>query len=157
MPKKTNDKEQDKENPPDSKKAGKKKEELKPEIKEGNYSEDSVPDLDDDLSQSLTLSGDGEDSDTYFRAVVNNLMDYEQPSTKTEYRNVAENFTGAKLSFLAQYGNIPLLAPFMDIFEIKRISLERKSRKELIMALVEREQEMRRQEENNTKRLLGIR
>lgn len=110
----------------------------------------------DSFSELVLSTGDEMNSDSYFKSVVTNLMDTKNPSTKTEYRNVAENFTGAKLTFLALYGNIPLLSPFVDIFEIKRISLERKSRKELIMALVEREQEVRRQAENRTRGLLGI-
>lgn len=123
----------------------KKETELNPKI-EAQGSNSFIPNTDSELPSfggSMMFGGDSED--TFFKNAFNKLFDERNPETKTEYRNVEENFEGAVLSFLGNYGNIPYLADFVEQFERKRISLERKGRKEIIMAMVEREKEMQRQ------------
>lgn len=128
----------------------KKERELKPKIKNIDIGKTNIPDLDKD---TYILEGEDTGGDSYFKSIVNMLMDKTNPSTKTEYLNVKENFVGAKLSFLAIHGNIPYLQDFVNIFELKRISLERKGRKELIMSLVERQQELERQRDERLKQM----
>jgi hypothetical protein len=84
------------------------------------------------------------------------MFDNTDTETKTEYINTKENFVGAKLTFLARYGNIPYLEEFINIFERKRISLERKGRKEIIMALEKRQEEIDKQRESRLQSALGI-
>lgn len=119
-----------------------------------------------DKNKLLTALGDSSttilnttnplDSDTFFKNIVNQLNDKNNISLKTEYLNVTENFVGTKLEFLSKYGNMPYLKEFVNIFEIKRVSLERKGRKELIMALQNRQQEIEQQNKNLLNKQLGL-
>jgi len=96
------------------------------------------------------------DSDTFFRSILTQLFDTTQNvSAKTEYISLGENFTGAKLEYLSTLGNIPYLKEFINIFEIKRISYLRKGRQEIILALKEREQEVRQQQINQMAGMFG--
>jgi hypothetical protein len=132
----------------------KKKKELKPEVKEFNDNLVNKVTFDSNTEMIQLDNNEEISSDSYLRGVIDNLMDYNNPSTKTEYRNVEENLVGSVLAFLATETNIPSLAKFVDIFEIKRISLERKGRQELILALLERQQEIDTQKDNKLKNIL---
>lgn len=87
-------------------------------------------------------TGSNDSSDSFFKSTVRELNSPKNISMKTEYRNVQENFAGAKLSYLGEFYNIPGLPEFMVLFETKRVSLERKGRIEIIKALQERRQEI---------------
>lgn len=76
-------------------------------------------------------------SDSFFKHIIKELFGLNNISLKTEYLNVTENFVGTKLDFLSKYGNMPYLEEFMQKFEIKRVSLGRKGRKEILMALLD--------------------
>lgn len=91
-------------------------------------------------------SGNDDDINSFFVAVINKLFDTKDISLKTEYLNVGENFAGTRLEFYSKYANMPYLANFIEIFEKKRVSLERKGRKEIVMSLKDREQEIQRQQ-----------
>lgn len=143
----------------------KKKKELQPEIKDivpnqekqENIFLKSTFETLESKDKLFSDSLDENNEDSYFKAIVNKLMSEDNPSTKTEYLTVTENFVGAKLTFLSKYGNIPYLKDFVDTFETKRISLERKGRKELIMSLIERQQEIERQREVKMKSMfMGV-
>lgn len=86
------------------------------------------------------------DIESFFTEVLKQLLNKDNISLKTEYLNVNENFAGVRLEFLSRFANMPYLHDFIDIFEQKRVSLERKSRKEIVMVLEKREQEVQRQE-----------
>lgn len=96
------------------------------------------------------------DSDSFFRNVINNLFDKKDISTKTEYIGVRENFMGSKLTFLGKYANIPFMEKFIEVFEEKRVSLDRKGRKEILLALQERRQEIESQRNENLSRMFGV-
>lgn len=104
----------------------------------------------------MSLSADDETSDSYFRSVLRELFSSANIEQKTEYTTIQENFTGAKLSFLARYGHIPLLGEFVETFERKRVSFDRKGRKEIVMALAERKQEMENDRLTKLRGLFGI-
>lgn len=110
----------------------------------------------EEIKKSTIFETSNEDGDSFFKGVINHLMNIKNNvSTKTEYLSVNENFTGTKLQFLADCGNIPYLKEFMTIFETKRISLERKGRKELLIALKERQQELERERAEKLNSLSG--
>jgi len=85
-------------------------------------------------------------SDNFFRAVITEMMNDNNISLKTEYLNQNENFSGSKLEFLSKYANMPQLHDFIKILETKRVSLNRKSRIELIKAFDKREEEIQAQD-----------
>ena len=132
-----------------------KKKELNPVMEEvkGKINDSDLKELLKGIDIIKTDSKD--DADSFFRGVLNNLMNDKNISLKTEYLNVAENFSGAKLEFLSTYGNMPYLSEFIKIFETKRVSLERKSRKEIVMTLEKREQEIRASELQQQKTQFG--
>ena len=105
---------------------------------------------------NFIVSSNEDEQDSFFKSIVNKMFDNTDTETKTEYINTKENFVGAKLTFLARYGNIPYLEEFINIFERKRISLERKGRKEIIMALEKRQEEIDKQRESRLQSALGI-
>lgn len=90
--------------------------------------------------------GSNKDVESFFTEVLKQLLQPDNISLKTEYLNVNENFAGVRLDFMAKYGGMPYLRDFINIFEQKRVSLERKSRKELVMVLEQREREQIRQQ-----------
>lgn len=131
----------------------KKEEMLKPEIKDKTsltYNNKEDISLDED-TQVFT-----NETDSYFKNVVNNLMNDTNISLKTEYLSVMENFTGAKLTFLSKFGNMPYIDDFINTFETKRVSLLRKSRIEIIRALEKREEEIRLQKANQLNNMFGL-
>lgn len=95
-------------------------------------------------------------ADSFFRAVVNNLMSPDNISMKTEYKNVQENFSGAKIEFLSKFANMPYMKTFLTSWELKRVSLERKGRIELIKALEKREQEIQQSKVDSLKNMFGV-
>ncbi len=121
------------------------KKELKPTMVEKLDIVSPDIDLKDDQFIRIDKSEGTDEADNFLRAVVNNLMSAENISLKTEYLNPNENFAGAKLEFLSKYGNMPYLADFIKILEIKRVSLNRKSRIELIKAFEKRDEEIQAQ------------
>jgi len=136
-------------------KIAKKKKELKPVIEKIDFPVSNRQVL-NDIEDSEIILEDSETSDSFFKSIINKLFSKDNIELKTEYRNVTENFAGTKLTFLARHGNIPYLEEFIEIFEHKRVSLERKGRKEIIMALEKREEEVKRMQENKLKSLIGI-
>lgn len=125
----------------------KKEEELKPQITEiqnSAYDIKEVKGLINEINNnSMTFNNPmGESSDSFFRNIVKSLDSKQNITMNTEYLDVNENFAGTKLEFLAKYGNMPYLSEFISFFEQKRVSLERKGRKEKLMALQERRQEI---------------
>ncbi len=134
--------------------------ELKPKIKEvGDMTEvnkeliNIAKDIQDTTSAHSVKS---DDSDTFFRSIVNSLNSKEDISTKTEYIGVRENFFGIKATFFGRKCNIPFLEDFIEIFEEKRVSLDRKGRKEILMALQERRQELEHQRMNNLSKMFNV-
>ena len=137
--------------------AKEKQETLTPEIK--NFMEfEEVKRSNQQLEQIniKDLILDKKDDESYIITVLKELFNKENISTKTEYRNVNENFVGTKLTFLAKYGNFPYLNEFVEIFETKRVSLERKGRIEIIKALEKREQEEQMEHQKKMAGLLGV-
>ncbi len=107
-------------------------------------------------SDFVKLESTGSNSDSFFKWIINALFSKENISLKTEYLNVNENFIGSKLEFLSKYGNMPYLNEFLDIFETKRVSLGRKGRKEILMALQKREEEIQQEKIRNLRGALGM-
>lgn len=138
----------------------KKKKELNPIMEKrstNNISDNDLKGIAESIKQNtITSKINEDDSDSFYKNVVNKLFDDKDISTKTEYLNVRENFVGAKLEFYAKYGNIPYLKFFIQELETKRVSLERKGRKEILMALQERKQEIEQQRLNNLRGLFGV-
>lgn len=133
----------------------KKEKELKPIVED--HTDLKIPELDIDKFINIDKSGVQDESDNFFRAVVNKLLNAEDISLKTEYLTVNENFAGAKLEFLAKYGNMPYLKDFIRILETKRVSLHRKSRIELIKAFERRDEEIQAQNRlTNLKSFMGM-
>jgi len=134
----------------------KEKIELKPEIKEIKINNDKNL-LQNDLND-LFITKDFEksnDADSFFKSVVNKLSpESEGISTKTEYLNVVENFSGSKLEFLADFGKMPYAKKFIHVWETKRISLERKGRIELVRIMEKREEELRFQQQQTANKIL---
>jgi hypothetical protein len=103
------------------------------------------------------ITTDKNTSDNFFRAVIDKMFNSDDIELKTEYVSLNENFSGAKLEFLAKYGNMPYLHDFLNILERKRVSLGRKSRIELIKVFEKRDEEINAQNRlQNVKELLGI-
>jgi hypothetical protein len=102
-------------------------------------------------------SKDDNMSDNFFRAVIMELLSDKNISLKTEYLSVNENFAGAKLEFLSKYANMPELSVFLKTLETKRVSLNRKSRIELIKAFDKRDEEVDAQNRiRDFKTMLGM-
>ena len=102
-------------------------------------------------NESDIITSDKNTSDNFFRSVVDKMFNSDDIELKTEYVSLNENFAGAKLEFLAKYGNMPYLHDFLNILEKKRVSLGRKSRIELIKVFEKRDEEI-----NAQNRLQGI-
>lgn len=113
--------------------------------------------VDRELQEDLVVTPESDSSaDSFFRTIINSLHDKKNISTKTEYLNVNENFAGTRLEFYSQFAFMPFLKNFVEIFEEKRVSLERKGRKELIMALQEKQQEFNRERANKFSKLFDM-
>lgn len=136
----------------------KKEKELKPEIREvtSKVSNEDLKNIAIDLKESTHIQPTTDSTDSYFRSVLDKLFDNENVSSKTEYLDVRENFNGTKLEFYATFGNMPYLRDFIKTFETKRISLERKGRKEILMGLQERRQEMEQDRLNNIRNIFNV-
>lgn len=131
---------------------------LNPKIEEvkGQIDEEDLKEIVKDLKETGIIQASGSSTDSYFRGVLDKLFDTKDVSSKTEYLNVPENFNGTKLEFYASFGNMPYLKNFMKTFETKRISLERKGRKEILMGLQERKQEMEAQRMENLRSFFNV-
>lgn len=137
----------------------KEKKELNPQITESknNIDEEKLKTIAESLNKSIIFDkNQNSDSDSYFRAVLDKLFSSENISQKTEYIGIAENFHGAKLTFLGKYCNVPLLEKFIEVFEEKRVSLERKGRKEILIALENRQQEIDKDKLNNMAKMFNM-
>jgi len=113
-------------------------------------------DIGKQIEKGIVIDNKNDSSDSFFRNILDRLFEDKNTSTKTEYRNVKENFAGAKLEYMGVYCNMPFLKKFVNIFEQKRISLERKGRQEIIMALAEKRKEEEAERNNSLKTMLGI-
>lgn len=128
-------------------------------INNDNYSED-VKNLNkfiknDDLveiQKPNTIS----EIDNIFRAIIQEFFNDNNISLKTEYVSLNENFAGAKLEFLSKYANVPLMHDFLKTLETKRVSLNRKSRIEMIKVFDKRDEEIAAQNRTNTLKMLGM-
>lgn len=100
-------------------------------------------------------TGDSGDINSYFTNVLDKLMSKDDISLKTEYINVNENFAGVVLDFLGEYANMPYLNRFVELWEMKRVSLGRKSRKEMVMTLEKRETEVQAYNQRMISQTLG--
>lgn len=132
---------------------------LKPEIVKTETSlitKEELKDIAKELDKAVIPSEENEDADSFFRGIIQNLFSNENIELKTEYRNPQENFVGAKLDFLGQHTQNHLLSSFINVFERKRVSLERKSRIEIIKALQERREELERQQQEKMRNMLGF-
>lgn len=132
---------------------------INPEIIDNTKGSQDFEDLEKEMLEddSIEFEEKKDDSaDSFFKAVVNNLMSPENISMKTEYKSVQENFSGSKIDFLSTFANMPYLATFLKSWELKRVSLERKGRIELIKALEKREQEIQAQKQDNLRTMFGI-
>jgi hypothetical protein len=131
---------------------------LTPKIDEvgGQIKDEDLKEIARDLKETGFIQPTGSSTDSYFRGVLDKLFDTKEVSSKTEYLNVQENFNGTKLEFYASFGNMPYLRNFMKTFETKRISLERKGRKEILMGLQERKQEMEAERMQNLRNFFNV-
>lgn len=114
--------------------------------------------LDNNLISTENLKDlDINNTDNFFRAVILELLSTKNISLKTEYLSVNETFAGSKLEFLSKYASMPQLSDFLQILETKRVSLERKSRIELIKAFDKRDEEVDAQNRiRDFKSMLGM-
>lgn len=136
------------------KKKKSKKKELNPIIED--YTDSKKYNLEELKKEIKIIKKDSKnDTDSFYKNVVDKLMNEENIELKTEYANINENFAGVRLGFFAKFYNMPYLLDFLDIFERKRISLDRKSRKELVMTLENREREMRLEQQKQLQTMFG--
>lgn len=129
------------------KKKSKKKESI-PEkpiaIVNNDIDKDKILDFLQDVNRNKQEIKNKNESDNFYKNVLDTLYNVnENVETKTEYKGVEENFMGAKMEFLGRFTRFPFMRQFINIFERKRISLDRKGREEIILALQERQQEER--------------
>lgn len=104
-----------------------------------------------------TMQSHREDSDSFYRAVLTHLMAVEKDmSTKTEFNDDREVFAASKLEFMGLFAGVPLAKDILNIIEKKRVSKERKGRKEIIMSVNRREEEQRILNEKMTERGMGM-
>lgn len=139
----------------------KKQKELNPKIEDKTNIEFNDEEIINKLEQSNLINiqkdSSSDESDNFFRRVITEMLNDNNISLKTEYLNANEVFTGVKLEFLAKKGNMPYLKDFVQIFETKRVSLERKSRIELIKAFEKRDEDLNAQNRMNAlKGFLGV-
>lgn len=109
-----------------------------------------------DIKNSDVIPKSDDSADSFFREIIKSLNDTDNISTKTEYLNVSENFAGTRLEFYSEFAFMPFLKNFVRTFETKRVSLERKGRKELIMALQEKHQEMKQDKLQNFAKMFDV-
>lgn len=133
----------------------KEEEKLKPEAIENNTIGVEIEELKSLASNINKFDFDIESSkeETFYKIAIEKLFDNKDIEQKTEFLNPAEVFASAKLQFLGDYGDIPLLSKFVTALEKKKVSLHRKGREEIILALQERRQEELEQRRNT---LLGL-
>jgi hypothetical protein len=108
------------------------------------------------VQDSETIEGGGGDASTFFRSILKQFFSTKNIGMKTEYLNVYENYIGAKLDFLSAEIDMPYMNRFIKMFEIKRVSLERKGRKELLMSIQERNKEIEEQKMSQLKSFFGM-
>ena len=104
----------------------------------------------------VLIENQNSDSESLFREVIKNLNDNKDIETKTELLDEAECYGASKLDFLADISEEPFFRIFMNKFKVNRVSLKRRGRQELIMALVERQQEKEREAQVLQKKQFGI-
>lgn len=140
----------------------KEKKPLNPEVIENTKIDSSLMDsikkaLGNNSVLDIKDTNSNDNSDNFFRAVIREFLNDNSISLKTEFLNPNETFQATKLTFLAKYGNMPYLNDFLHILETKRVSLERKSRIELIKAFEKRDEEMSSQNRMNAlKTMFGM-
>lgn len=142
----------------ENKKKKMKEEAIKPsmvEFKGDSNTLKSLKELGTDIKNNLVNVNTSDDKN-YYKQVVDKLFDNKDIELKTEYLSPPENFLGAKLSFLGNYGDIPFLCDFVETFERKRVSLMRKGRQEIIMALHERRREEQEEKQRNLMSMFGM-
>lgn len=101
-----------------------------------------------DLEDFVNLKDEsGNDADTYFKKVLEEFMSEKNISLKTEYTSVDEQFTATKLGYMINEGGFKFMQVFLPFWKRDRVSLLRKAREEIVMALWERQKERMAQEE----------
>lgn len=106
--------------------------------------------------EMIVKKGDDTKKETdIFTEGLKHLMSPKDIELKTEYDGKNENFAGIKLTYLSIFGNMPQLNVFVNILEKKRVSLDRKGRKEVMMSLEKREKEVQIQHQKNASAILG--
>ena len=93
--------------------------------------------------------------DSFYKHLVDKLTSSDDIELKTEYKGINENFASVRISFFAKYYNMPYLLDMINILERKRLSLDRKSRKELVMSLENREKEIKIEQEKKIGNMFG--
>lgn len=131
---------------------------LLPEIKHSSSSIDinEFREIAENMQDNMEVDGFRDSSDSFFREVVKSLSDPKNISLKTEYLDVEENYDGARLEFMSKWAGMSYLHDFIKTLEIKRVSLERKGRIELIRTMEKRDEELRLQQQTQFKSMLGM-
>lgn len=142
-----------------AKKQIKKEEKLNPILEDNS----NLPDIFNDLNTFKENEEDIEfqvdnrnNSDSFFKSIIKGLFSPKNIGMKTEYKSVEENFAGAKIDFLSKFANMPYMKDFLNSWEEKRVSLERKGRIEIIRALEKREQEIQQEKVNNLRNMFNV-
>lgn len=136
-----------------------KKEEIKPEIVESGNTEkvdSNLIQIAQSIEKSTVINNPNNNDETFYKTVVKELNDKTNISAKTEYLTPRENFAGSRAEFFGVHCNVPYLESFIHIFEQKRVSLERKGRKELLMALQERRQEIEEKKVETMSKMFNV-
>lgn len=135
----------------------KKKKELNPqaiEKKTFDLDFEKLKDLSENMNKfDFDNDIDTSKNETFYKLAIKELFNEESTETKTEWLNIGEVFSASKLSYMGKYGDVPLVEDFIKVLEKKRVSLKRKGREEIILALQERRQEEREIQKSN---ILGL-
>lgn len=122
----------------------KKKVELNPIIEDNTEMKIEKEELSEIAKQIKIIKTENstDNINNYYKNIIDKLMSPKDISLKTHFLNVKEVFNAVQLEILAKYGNMPYLHDLLQYLEIKRVSLERLSRKEIVRSLEKRDEDV---------------
>lgn len=88
-------------------------------------------------------------TDTLFSEILQQLVSSKDISMKTEYEEDDSIYAATVLSYLGKLCNVPIINKFIEEYEMRKVSKNRKGRIEILLGLEKREEDIRSRQLNN--------
>lgn len=88
-------------------------------------------------------------TDTLFAEILNQLVSKKDISMKTEYEEDDTIYAATVLDYVGRVANVPLINKFIESYEMRKVSKNRKGRIEILLGLEKRQEDIESRQRND--------